>query len=196
MTLPPMSALAERLQARYPLLGLLGADEREGAAFAARAAAEARLPCEICHYGTDDPAERALAALQRLSHQASCLVLPAARALLSDARLVRYLSERLEELERNGQCVVLVGASLPEVPELARDLVRMAVPLPDRAVLEPLVRAALEAADDRQVDEAVRALQGLTLAQARRALRRVRWRPLPQGLAELLGEMRQLLAAS
>ncbi len=191
-----LSALVERLRARYPLIGLLGADEREGAAFAARAAQEAKLPCEICHYGTDDPAERALAALQRLSHQPSCLVLPAARTLLADPRLVRFLSERLEDLERNGQCVVLVGAVLPEIPELARDLVRLAVPLPPRTTLEPLARAALEGADGEQIEAAVRALQGLTLAQARRALRRVRVLPLPQALAELLGEKRELLAAS
>ncbi len=198
---PRMPALADRLRARYPLLGVIAADEREAVREVQIAAGSVGVALEVAWAGRHDPAMVAAEALVKLGDGAPrALVLPGAGPLLRDATVVRVLSEALTTIERAGQSVVLVGAHLPEVPELARDLVAMPLPLPARAEVEPLVAAALRDAqgqlDPEVFEGAVQAVQGLTLAQARRALRRVRGRQAAEQLAELRAEKRDLLAGT
>ncbi|MSQ81950.1 MAG: AAA family ATPase [Myxococcales bacterium] len=198
---PRLPALADRLRARYPLLALLSSDEREAVREVQIAAAAVQVPTEVAWAGRADPVVVALDALQRLADgTARALVLPGASELLRKPQIIRLLSETLTTIERAGQSVVLVGANLPEVPELARDIVSMHLPLPQRSEVEPLVAAALRDAqgqlDAETFEGAVQAVQGLTLAQARRALRRVRGRSPADQVSELRAEKRDLLAGT
>ncbi len=200
---PPLRllALADRLRARYPLLAVVAADEREAVREIQIAATAVQVPVEIAWSGRSDPTQVALDALGRLGEgNPRALVLPGAQQLLHSPQVVRVLSENLTILERAGHSVVLVGPLLPEVAELARDLVVMRMPLPGRSDIEPLVAAALRNAagqlDSETFEGGVQALQGLSLAQARRALRRVRGRPPADQLTELRAEKRDLLAGT
>lgn len=198
---PRLPALADRMRARYPLLGLVSADEREAVREVQLCGAAAQIGVEVAWAGRQDPATVACDAVARLADgQSRALVLPGAQQLLASAALVRVLAENLTGIERAGQCVVLVGAHLPEVPELSRDLATLQLPLPQRGELEPLAAAALRDAngqlDSETFEGAVQSLQGLTLAQARRALRRVRGRKPADQLAELRAEKRDLLAST
>ncbi len=215
--------LADRLRARYPLLGLMAADERDGAAQVQLAAAAMGLASQLLSYGRGDAVAQTLDAVEAAlalhlpqtrpaaspapegRRGPTVLIAPGGARLLADPLAVQVLSERLLDLERAGLTLVLVGPGLLAPPSLARDLVLLTLPLPSRAELEPLARAALTeptGADQKAeltpqlLEEAVQALQGLTLAQARRALRRVRGRDPRGTLTELLAEKRDLLASS
>lgn len=198
---PRLPALADRLRARYPLLALLAQDEREAVREVQLAAAAVQVAVEIAWAGRNDPVAIALDALGRLTDgHPRALVLPGAQQLLQHPMMVRVLSETLTQLERAGHSIVLVGPVLPEIAELSRDLVVMRLPLPHRGELEPLVAAALRNAqgqlDAETFEGGVQALQGLSLSQARRALRRVRGRQPAEQLTELRAEKRDLLAGT
>lgn len=210
--------LADRLRARYPLLGLIAVDERDGVAQVELSAAAMGLTSRVLSYGRGDAVAQTLDAVEAAialhlqqnrpnapvdpegKRGPSVLIAPGGARLLADSLAVQVLGERLLDLERAGLTLVLVGPGLRTPPSLARDLVLLPLPLPNRAELEPLARAAL--ADKNAevppefLEAAVQALQGLTLAQARRALRRVRGRDARGTLSELLAEKRDLLASS
>ena len=213
-----LPGLADRLRARYPLLGLVAVDERDGVAQVQFTAAALGLSSRLLSYGrgdavalTLDAIDAAIALYMQHSHgnaaadpnaarSPNVLIAPGGARLLADPLLVQVLGEKLLDLERAGLTLVLVGPGLRAPPSLARELVLLPLPLPGPAELEPLARAAL--ADQKALiapeflEAAVQALRGLTLAQARRALRRVRGREARETLAELLAEKRDLLASS
>lgn len=206
-----LPGLADRLRARYPLIGVVAADERDGVTQVQLAAAAVGLACRLLRFGRGDAVTQTLDALEALIGQRerqeadlpaceTVLIACGGAQLLDHPLAAQLLGERLVDLERAGATLVLVGPSLRPPPSLARDLVALHLPLPSRAELEPLVLAALTTLQGppppEELEAAVQALQGLTLAQARRALRRVRERPAGGTLPELRAEKRDLLASS
>ena len=197
------TALRQRLEARYPLLYIVHSDERDAVRLLAEAAATVTLPIEGVSAGRGDIVELAAAALDRLLSrpESALLILPLGHRLLCDAGFVRLMAEALTELELHGHVVALLAPHAIPCPELERDIVLLRVPLPTAAELTPLVAAAFRAAgggvDAAMVGGSVQAVQGLTLGQARRALRRVRRAGLEgsAAIAELQAEKRDLVAA-
>ena len=197
-----LPALRQRLRARYPLLQLVAADERDALRLLETAAAEVGLPLRVVHYGASEPMPTALAGLAALvqATQPSLLVLPDGHRLLRQPGLARAVVEALTDLERVGHVVVFLTPVPVACLELHRDLVTLTVPLPGQMELEPLARAALSDGQGRVapalLQASVQALRGMTQAQARRALRRVRQEGLQaQAAAVLQDEKRDLVAS-
>jgi hypothetical protein len=188
-----LHGLAERLTARYPLLAVLAADLHDGEAQVRLAAAAAGRELRDA-----DSAAAALALLEQQLATATpaVVLLRASEAMVADSALVQRVQVALPAAERAGVSLVLLASHLPEVPSWSRDLVRLVLPLPSCSDLATLVAAALEHLDLPQQAIAVRALQGLTLAQARRALRRVRALDATEAIGQLRNEKRDLLASS
>ncbi len=195
--------LRERLAARYPLLYLVHADERDTLRLLADAAASTGLRLDAPQIGRQDPVTAAADAIMQLADRQEpvLLALPLGHLLLRDAGLTRLLAERLAETERQGHVIALLAPVRVACPELERDRVVMTVPLPGPGELEPMAAAALRAADGALdgdlLQRGVQALRGLTHAQARRSLRRVRQGGLQgaQAIAALQAEKRDLVAA-
>ncbi len=178
------------------MLLLLHSDERDAVARVQQAASELQLDVQLLNYATQSPIELAVAALQGLTEQAKrqVLILPLGDILLRNQGIVRFLVEKLVDLERIGHSVVLLSVVPVQCVELARDLAVLHLPLPGVAELQPLVNAAFSGSA-LDVHAGVQALRGLTQGQARRALRRIRQQGLqPTAIDELQGEKRDLIA--
>jgi len=195
--------LQGRLEARYPLLYITHNDERDTVRLLGEAAAAVPIPIEVISCGRADVTDVAVTALEQMlgRSDSTLLVLPLGHRLLREPRIVRQLAENLTQLELRGHVVALLAPLTVPCPELARDLVHLQIPLPLAAELKPLVSAAFRSQtgeiDRALVTAATQAIQGLTLAQARRALRRVRRANLSPAaaVAELQAEKRDLVAA-
>ncbi len=197
------SDLRQRLEARYPLLYIVHSDERDAIRLLGEAAAAVPMPIDVVSCGRADVADVAATALERMLGRAepALLVLPLGHRLLRDPSFVRQLAEGLTQLELRSHVVALLAPVTVPCPELERDIVHLQVPLPTAAELQPLVSAAFRSQtgeiDRGLVAAATQAIQGLTLAQARRALRRVRRANFGAAAAvvELQAEKRDLVAA-
>lgn len=195
--------LRERLQARYPLLYLVHADERDTLGLLTQACEQAGLKLEALQLGRHEPVAACADAIAALTQRTepTLLALPLGHQLLRDAGFTRFLAERLAEIERHGHVLALLAPVRVPCPELERDRVVLTVPLPGPAELEPMAAAALREADGRLdpqlMQRGIQALRGLTQAQARRALRRVRQAGLrgEGAIAALQAEKRDLVAA-
>ncbi|MSP90807.1 MAG: AAA family ATPase [Myxococcales bacterium] len=192
--------LRDRLRARYPLVGVLHSDERDAVRVLGVAAQGSPLTVQVATFGALEPAGVARELLERLVQQErpTVLALPQADRLLGDAGFARLLLEHLDAIERAGHAVVLLAARPWPPTDLDRDLAVVELPLPGPPELAPLAQAAFAGADAGHTDAAVAALAGLTLGQARRALKRVRQAGLagPVAVAELQHEKRDLVARS
>lgn len=198
-----VAPLRERLAARYPLLYVIHGDERDTLRLLRDAAAQTGLRLQGQSFGNQDPVETAALAIRALAEgtDSTLLVLPLGHILLRNSGFARLLAERLPDIERHGHVLALLAPVRVPCPELERDRVVLTVSLPGPDELEPMVAAAFRSAsghlDAVLVQCGVQALRGLTLAQARRALRRVRLLGLlgSPAIAALQGEKRDLVAA-
>lgn len=192
-TTPRLQGLHERLTARYPLLAVLAADLHDGEAQIREAASVAGV--ELLRAA--DAATALTLVEERIATSAPAVVLVTdVETWTADPRAARRVIGYLPDAERCGVTLLLLANHLAEIPAWSRDLVRLVLPLPKAADLAALAAAALGHLDATGQAAAVRALQGLTLAQARRALRRVRAGE-PADVVQLLrDEKRDLLAAS
>lgn len=200
------AAIRERFAARYPLLYVVTSDEGDGLALLRTEARAAGLEWVEVRYERRPAGEAAADAIEALAGAArrTVLALTMGHALLDDAPFVQVLAEQLRPLERGGHTVVLLAAADRPCLTLDRERVVLYLPLPGPAELRPLVEAAFtpaggKAADPRLVEAALRAARGMTTAQLRRALRRVRLshpRSPTAAVAGIALEKRDLVAHS
>jgi AAA+ superfamily predicted ATPase len=140
--------------------------------------------------GSLDACVKAMAGVE----EAALFVLLDAQSVLGEADGLRRLRDRLPELAKRKQMVVLVGPLLEVPVELEREVGRMQLALPGAAELRGLFEkvvegAGREALDGALLDSCVRAALGLTGSEAVRAFRKA-W--LSAGRAG--GEMPGLVA--
>lgn len=192
--------LLQRLRGKPPLLLLVCADLHDGAQLTKNVAARLNLPCQEASLQGADAVQTQLDVLE--SAWQGVLVVRGGQTMLGCRESVQALVERLPSWEAEGQILVLIATSPEHPQELARDLVVLRLALPSPEELLPLVTAALGRCQDPRTHEApmiqaaVRAVQGLTLAQARRALRALGADATPAAiLAQLAQEKRLLLGA-
>ncbi len=175
------ATLRERLVARYPLLVVVYDDGHECNARVEALGRAAGLAVLRPPLTAEPPDGAARAAVEALSDSSppTLLVLDAGHDLLASPPFVRVLREHLTTIERCGHVVALLAPVEPHCPELDHDRVTVRVPLPDGETLRPLLAAAFanpagQAPTAPTLEAAIRAAQGLTTAQVRRSLRRVR----------------------
>ncbi len=196
--------ITERIAARYPLLYLVtgdAEDTRRLVLASARACkvgiAEVRAGIADAVRATAEAVERALAGQER-----QVVVIDHGHQLLRDGGFVRLLAERLRDLERGGHCLVLLAPLVEPCPELDSERVVLQVGLPGVDELRAPVHAAFSGAgdvDSALIEDALQAAKGMTLAQLRRALRRIRIHggsPDPSWVAALRAEKRDLVGHS
>lgn len=197
--------IRDRLAARYPLLYLVTGDVEDTQKLVAAAARDVRMATVTQRCGTDNPVSVVMAALTNVlgQQQRTVLVADQGHRLLDDATMVRSLAERLREMERGGHCLVLLAPVSQHCPELDAERVVLSVPLPgDMELLGP-IEAAFTASDGSRnpqlIEDALYAAKGMTMAQLRRALRRVRLVggvPDESWITELTTEKRDLVGHS
>lgn len=196
--------IEERLAARYPLLYLVTGDVEDTQKLVARAAASVSMRSVFQRCGAENPTEHLVRALDRVtdSEERTLLVADQGHRLLVDPALLRALAERLRDIERGGHCLVLMAPVAQPCPELDAERVVLHVPLPGADELRPPIEAAFTVSggqrDSQSVEDALHAARGMTMAQLRRALRRVRLRgqPGPGWIAQLRAEKRDLVGHS
>lgn len=198
----PLDPLARELavlsRAGYPLISVVTQEEHRAVVLveaAARAAKKQCLRWSISlgfHEGPDAAAEEtagqpelALSGLAGYAEPALFVFLDF-QPFLHQPAVVRRLRDRLPELARRRQSVVLVGAN-PGLPaELEKDAAVVDLPLPNAdALMHELVRVARSERVDLSAevaDRAVRAALGLSMNEASRVFRKVM--VVRRGLAE------------
>jgi AAA+ superfamily predicted ATPase len=192
---PISKEIAVLARAAYPLIYVLTHEEERAMELVRAAAAAGRRklvrwsaskgleppPAEL---PTDSP-RKALAALGSATEPA-IFVFVDLHPHLSDPAVIRDLRDRLPELVRRRQTVVVMSPVLALPPELERDATVVDLPLPGTAVLaEELARVAaserVEVAPDIG-ERAVRSALGLSSSEASRIFRKVM--VLRRGLSE------------
>ena len=179
------------LRGAPPLVQLVATDRNDAAQLLRLCAVQLNVPCDIVALG-DTPYHVAQHGVRGMWD--GLRVLPSAGALLEQEELVHSVAALLPKWESTGRTLVLVTPTAVHVPALARDWVVLRLALPGADELLPLVTAALGRCRDPRLHEpvvqqaAVRALQGLTLAQARRALRGL---PVESSAAAVLGQLQR-----
>ncbi len=118
---------------------------------------------------------RAFAQIERFDEPALFVLLDAS-SQLEAALMRRHLKELLPVCVARRQTIVLLGSQSPQLPELARELTRLAMPLPAREDIAEVCRQVVPAAQFEGLDHdaLVSGAMGLTVRQAHRALTRVR----------------------
>jgi hypothetical protein len=120
--------------------------------------------------------EAGLAAIAE-SEAPALFVLLDAQRLLHDPLAVRRLRDLLPQLGTRRQALVLVGPVIEVPVELAREVGRIELPLPNAVELQALFSRLLEKgsggdSDPELLDDAARGALGLTSAEAARVFRR------------------------
>ena len=178
MDSPSTSSLAADLrscvEARYPLLALQSHEERRALGLLEALAKATSLPLEKLE-PTADP----IAVVSAIASRGErCLIAAPDMHLAWDGKpkAVRKLRELIATLEANGQTLVLVGQGIELPAELGMDTVVFDLPLPNAQFLAQILHEECQGAGltvDREVGvRAIRSVQGLTAAAARRAFRR------------------------
>jgi hypothetical protein len=172
--------ICERLAARYPLLYLVAGDVEDARKLVAGAAADCGMAVVAPRCGTGEAVPTVMAALAQILGQGQRTVLLADQGhrLLADGVMVRALAECLREIEKGGHCLVLLAPVAQPCPELDSERVVLSVSLPGRSELVGPIQAAFTSPtgqrDQQLIEDALHAAKGMTMAQLRRALRRVR----------------------
>jgi len=129
--------------------------------------------------------------------------LPDCHPYMENARFVRRLKELRPTLERRRQSLVFISYGLRVPPEISGDVVHLHLPLPSAEMLHSLLQDILKETRTQAEEEiargAVRAVQGLSAAAARRAFIRVcHGQDIlgPHQLESLLSEKRRVLERS
>ena len=195
---PWAKEIAVLSRAGYPLVVIVTQEEQRALALvesAAQAARKAFIQWSISrgyHSSArgepDETAGQPEAALRELSERTDpgLVVLLDFGAFLGRPEVVRRLRDRLPDLVRRRQSVVMVGPTGTLPPELDQDAVRVDLPLPHTGLLTAELTRVAEAervnVDPAVAERAVRSALGLSLNEANRVFRKVM--VLRRGLAE------------
>ena len=199
------TSIRQRFAARYPLLYLVTGDVEDTQRLVANAATSVSMAVVTQRCGTGDAVITVMSALAKVltRPQRTVLVVDQGHRLLQQSKMVRALAEKLRELERGGHCLVLLAPVAQPCPELDAERVVISVSLPGRHELLGPVEAGFTAPDGsrdkRLIEDALHAAKGMTMAQLRRALRRVRiggGQPSDDWIADLRAEKRDLVGHS
>lgn len=188
-TLDPLAReLALLSRARYPLIYLVTGEERRAVDAVRRAGAASNTPIATWSLSeglsddepeqepsTRDPAE-ALEAVGR-RREPGLFVFLDLFPHLGRPEVVRKLRDRLPDVVRRRQTLVIVGPELVLPPGLDKDAAVIDVPLPTavelRSVLDRVAVSEGVEVDPERAERAVRSALGLTLDQAARIFRKV-----------------------
>ena len=197
--------LTSYLEAGYPYLALLSPEEERVLGLLSsvcRSISRPLVPISLTSTRRSDPEATPLSCLEAVAGQQS----PAVFALIdfhpwiSDPVVVRSLRDMRLRLESRNQTVVFVSPQLDVPYDLATDVVMIDVPLPAQEDLRLLLDAEARQGGLELPEEvshrAVRAVQGLTAASARRAFRRACLEPsalLDGDVTTLVREKRRVL---
>jgi len=175
---PSASSLAAELrscvEASYPLLVLQTHEED-------RAMGLLEALAQVCQTELDviDPTGDPLTQLNDVAADEAPAIVAAPDLhlkLAGDRSLVRTLKELVPTMEERGQTLVLIGQNVEVPAELGMDAVVFDLPLPNARFLAQLLHEECQAAGvtvEQAVGvRAIRSVQGLTAAAARRAFRR------------------------
>ncbi len=182
MTARRSDPINERLAARYPLLYLVTGDVEDATRLLGQSARANRMHLVVQRAGMGDAVAAMCDAIETAlqSAERTVVAIDHGHRLLRQPKFVRALTERLRDVERAGHCVALLAPVSEACPELEGERVVLSVALPGAAELRPPIIAAFTgsdgAVDQGLVEDALNAARGMTLAQLRRALRRVRLR--------------------
>ncbi len=198
------NSLYNRMSARYPLLEVISSDASDARRVIGEAARRAGRTVLAPRFGRRPLEEAGCDAIEELLAQTErhVCVIPAAHHLLVTERFVQLLGESLRDVERGGHTVVLLSAYRRPCPELDRERVVLELGLPGDGELRDVVLSALTDEDGRQpnlnlVQRCLQASRGMTRAQLRRALRRLRLGRLQEDdsvVSALHAEKRDLIA--
>lgn len=199
------AAITERIAARYPLLYLVTGDAEDTHKLVRGAATACAVAIDTVRAGAGDPVAATVKAMERAvaSTERRAIVVEHGHQLLQSAPFVRLVAERLRDLERAGHHLVLLAPLSRPCPELDSERVVLSVPLPGAEELKPAIFAAFSGTgalvDGALVEAAIQAAKGMTMAQLRRALRRVRCQggaPDASWVTALRAEKRDLVGHS
>lgn len=200
--------LTSFLEARYPFIALRSQEEERVLGLLSAVCGDLGhrlVPISLTAARREDESATALTCLDSMANQVAPTVFAMLdfHPYLSDPLVIRTLRDMRMRLEKNNQMVVFVSPDLIVPEELQGEIVTYDIPLPQREDLARLLATELEDVgmelDQGVHDKAVRALQGLSAAAARRAFRRA---CLPDGplangdITSLVDEKRRILQRS
>lgn len=134
--------------------------------------------------------EKGLAAVAACSQPAIFVMLDAHTGF-SDPLALRRLRDLLPVLEERRQAIFLTGPIMDIPIELAREIGRVKLPLPNTSELEAILRSAVKNPEDRLLGSAVRAALGLTGTEALRVFRKCCFREGKLNDAAIQGIVRE-----